>query len=103
MTEQAELLVQREGHLCALVINRPEKRNFLVPEFLLKMADVIEDLAKEDSVRVLIIRGAGDEVFSAGYDISALPTTLSPDMEVSLKETPRLKRPSFRLETFPIP
>jgi enoyl-CoA hydratase/carnithine racemase len=44
MTGQPELLVQREGHVCTLVINCPEKRNFLVPEFLLKMAGVIEDM-----------------------------------------------------------
>lgn len=103
MTGQPELLVQREGRICTLVINRPEKRNFLVPEFLLKMADVIEELSKEGSVRVLVIRGAGDKVFSAGYDISALPTTPSPDMEVSLKETPPLEKALLSIRDFPYP
>jgi enoyl-CoA hydratase/carnithine racemase len=103
VTGQPELLVQREGHICTLVINRPEKRNFLVPEFLLKMADVIEDLSKEGSVRVLVIRGAGDKVFSAGYDISALPTTPSPDMEVSLKEPPPLEKALLSIRAFPYP
>jgi len=103
VTGQPELLVQREGRICTLVINRPEKRNFLVPEFLLKMAGVIEDLSKEDSVRVLVIRGAGDKVFSAGYDISALPTTPSPDMEASMKETPPLEKALLSIRDFPYP
>ncbi|MBW2034884.1 MAG: enoyl-CoA hydratase/isomerase family protein [Deltaproteobacteria bacterium] len=103
MTGQPELLVQREGDICTLVINRPEKRNFLVPGFLLKMADVIAALSKEGSVRVLVIRGAGDEVFSAGYDISALPITPSPDMEVSLKETPPLEKALLSIRDFPYP
>jgi enoyl-CoA hydratase/carnithine racemase len=103
MTEEKELLVQRKGRICTLVVNRPEKRNFLVPGFLLKMADVIDDLAKEDSVRVIIIRGAGDEVFSAGYDISALPTTPSPHMEASLKETPPLEKALLSMRDFPYP
>jgi enoyl-CoA hydratase/carnithine racemase len=29
---QPELLVQRQGHICTLVINRPEKGNFLIPK-----------------------------------------------------------------------
>ena len=103
MIRKPELLVQREGHICTLVINRPEKGNFLIPEFLLKMADVIEDLSMEGSIRVLVIRGAGDKFFSAGYDISALPAAPSPDMEASLKETPPLEKALLSIRDFPYP
>ena len=103
MTGQSELLVQREVRICTLVINRLEKRNFLIPDFLLKMSDVIEDLTKEGSVRVLVIRGAGDEIFSSGYDISALPTNPSTDMEVSMKETPPLEKALLSIRNFPYP
>jgi hypothetical protein len=68
-----ELLIQKSGPICTLVINRPEKKNRLTPEALRKMADIIQALTQEDRVRALIIRGAGNEAFCAGYDITVLP------------------------------
>jgi len=103
MTGQPPLLVNRQDTVCTLVINRPGKNNSLVPECLLKLSHTIEFLAEENAVRALIIRGAGDRFFSAGYDISALPVAPSPDAEKSLKETPPLERALLSIRSFPYP
>jgi enoyl-CoA hydratase/carnithine racemase len=103
MTDQPELLVQRQGYVCTLVINRPEKGNFLVPECLLNMADIIENLADEGSVRVLVIRGAGDKFFSAGFDISELPAAPSTGMKASLKKITPLEKALLSIRNFPYP
>jgi enoyl-CoA hydratase/carnithine racemase len=67
------------------------------------MADTIKGLAEDDSVRVLVIRGAGEKYFSAGYDISALPAAPSPEKEASLKEEPPLEKALLSIRNFPYP
>ena len=98
-----ELIVRKEGAICTIVINRPEKRNLLTPSCLLKMTEVIEELTKEGNVLVIVIKGAGDQAFCAGYDISALPTKPTSQMEASLKETPPLERALQAIRKFPYP
>ena len=56
-------------------LNRPEKRNSLTRELLLKISETISKLSEDDSIRVLIIRGQGDQAFCSGFDITALPST----------------------------
>lgn len=62
--------VEREGHLARLIINRPEKRNALNMETLAALPRVTAELDNDPSIRVVIVRGAGDKAFSAGGDIS---------------------------------
>jgi enoyl-CoA hydratase len=66
------LLIQKEGPICTLIINQPERRNILNPEILLSIGEILNALKKEDDTRAVIIRGAGEEAFSAGYDIGGL-------------------------------
>lgn len=66
------LLVQKSGYVCTLVLNRPEKRNSLSPELLVRLRDTLSSLAETDDTRTVVIRGSGDKAFCAGYDIGAL-------------------------------
>lgn len=103
MKETDELLVHKTGPICTLAINRPEKRNLLTPRCLLKIANTTQALAEEDKVRALVIRGTGNEAFSAGYDISSLPVKPSSQEEDSLKETPPLEEAFRAIQAFPYP
>lgn len=67
------LLIERSGHLCTLTLNRPEKRNALSPELLTRLLDTFKELEREEDVWVVVIRGAGDLAFSAGFDMTRLP------------------------------
>ncbi len=72
---QSDSLLQKiEGRVCTLVINRPERQNSLSPELLEKLTSALEELKKADQVRVVVIRGAGDKAFCAGYDLNLFPT-----------------------------
>ncbi len=53
-----------------LTLNRPEKRNPLSNQLRAELFDALEAADVDDSVRVIIIRGAGP-CFSAGYDLSS--------------------------------
>jgi len=67
------LLVAREGHIVTITINRPQARNSLHPELLRQMATLFGELSGDGETRCVVIRGAGDKAFSAGYDISSIP------------------------------
>ena len=51
-------------------INRPEKSNAMTLEMWREMGEILEKWAKNPSIRVIIIRGAGEKSFCAGNDIS---------------------------------
>lgn len=57
-----------------ITLNRPEKVNALSMELLTELEQLLEEVAKDDSVRVIVIRGAG-RGFGAGYDLSPPPAT----------------------------
>ncbi|HKB17551.1 MAG TPA: enoyl-CoA hydratase/isomerase family protein [Candidatus Dormibacteraeota bacterium] len=61
-----------------LTINRPERKNALDPELLSGLADALR--TDRDRASAVILRGAGTEAFSSGYDISLLIGTVE-DLE----------------------
>lgn len=67
------LLEERRGRVAVFTFNRPEKRNALDPELLFSLGDRLAALAAEGDVRCVVLRGAGDEAFSAGFDIGRIP------------------------------
>jgi enoyl-CoA hydratase/carnithine racemase len=52
-------------------MNRPEKRNALNGELIRAVGQAFEDAAGDDSVRVVVLRGAGP-MFSSGMDVGGL-------------------------------
>lgn len=63
------LRVERDGAVAVLTIDRPEKRNALSARVRAELIAVLDDLRDDDSIRVLVITGAGDKAFVAGADI----------------------------------
>jgi len=59
------------GPLGILTLNHPEKRNALSLEMLRELVLLTGNIARNESVRVLIIRAAG-KAFSAGHNLAEL-------------------------------
>ena len=64
-----KLLLEKDGALGWIIFNQPEKRNAVSQEMWQAMAEYIEEVEKDDAIRVVILRGAGDH-FVSGADIS---------------------------------
>src|SRR3989440_4910374 len=62
-----------EHEVLTLTLNRPERRNALDPELLIALAESLD--SHGDRARAVILRGAGVDAFSAGYDLSRLTGT----------------------------
>ena len=71
------LLIENRGAVRRIVINRPEKLNALNHVTVNELHLAFDQAAAEDSVRVVVLAGAGGKAFVAGADISEL-NTLSP-------------------------
>lgn len=70
MNETPKLLMEKDGAIGWIIFNQPEKRNAVSQEMWQLMPDYIDELAHDDAIRVVILRGAGDRAFVAGADIS---------------------------------
>lgn len=55
--------------IVVLTLNRPEVMNAIDMELFESLYSALEDLERDDSVRVIILTGAGEDSFSAGFDI----------------------------------
>src|SRR5690606_35804907 len=66
------LLVERQGAVLALTINRPRARNALDSATVDALADAVARAAADDDVRVVTLTGAGDRAFAAGADITEI-------------------------------
>ena len=64
-----KLLLEKDGALGWIIFNQPEKRNAVSQEMWQAMAEYIDEVEKDDAIRVVILRGAGDH-FVSGADIS---------------------------------
>ena len=65
-----KLLLEKDGPIGWIVFNQPEKRNAVSQEMWEQMPEHVQELAADDAIRVVILRGAGDQAFVAGADIS---------------------------------
>ena len=65
------VLVERDGVIGVIVLNRPEKRNALDMEMRRAFADAVTLLEKDVSIRAIVISGSGG-VFAAGADLNLL-------------------------------
>jgi len=72
MTNDAPLLVEREGAVETLVIN-DAPRNRMGLAFMDALEAEVTRLADDASVRAVVVRGAGAENFSVGMDLKQLP------------------------------
>jgi len=68
------ILLHTEGTLATITFNRPDRRNAITFDMWHQLQRLLVDLQGDPQVRALIFRGAGQEAFSAGADISEFET-----------------------------
>lgn len=87
MPEDADLLVERDGHVLTVTLNRPEARNAFSPDMLVRAADAWRLLDEDPELRVGILTGAGG-TFCSGMDLKALAAGMPDDVQARWSEDP---------------
>jgi enoyl-CoA hydratase/carnithine racemase len=65
-----EVLVARDGPIVTLTFNRPEARNAMTWNMYERLYQACEEVDADESIRVLVLKGAGGKAFVAGTDIT---------------------------------
>lgn len=94
------IVYEAKDGIAQLTINRPKSLNALNEKTLQEIGAVVERLEKDDSVQVVIVRGAGGRAFVAGADISGMQemdeqegrdiSLLAQDVYTRLKNLPQI-------------
>jgi enoyl-CoA hydratase len=70
MSNYETITVEKREQVAFLTINRPDKLNALNKQVHAEGVSALEELRKDETIRVVIITGAGEKSFIAGADIS---------------------------------
>jgi len=68
------IALERNGTIATVVLNRPEKLNALTKPMWRLLGETIDTLSADDTLRCVIVRGAGEKAFSPGNDIAEFAT-----------------------------
>lgn len=97
----SELEVSQDGAVLTVLFNRPEARNAMTFAMYDGLEEACARADADDSVRVMVLRGAGGRAFVAGTDISQFATFASGEDGIAYEE--RISRVVNRLEDVAVP
>ncbi|MCR5873684.1 enoyl-CoA hydratase-related protein [Phenylobacterium sp. J426] len=60
---------ERRRHVAIVTLNRPEARNAISPEMLVRLAEAWTRVRDDQEIRVAVVTGAGDKAFCSGADL----------------------------------
>ena len=66
--------LQRDGAIATVVLNRPAKLNALTKPMWRDLGETVKRLSADDTLRCIVLRGAGEKAFSPGNDIAEFAT-----------------------------
>src|SRR5262249_39238335 len=80
MPDQQYILVDLEAPIAVVTINRAEKLNALNWTVVAELASRLEELDRDESIRCIVLTGAGNKAFAAGADIAEMSGKGAVDM-----------------------
>lgn len=89
MSEEPHLIVERDGHVLTVTMNRPAAKNAFSPAMLVAAADAWRLLDEDPDLRVAILTGAGGD-FCSGMDLKALADGFSEEDAARMADDPDL-------------
>jgi enoyl-CoA hydratase len=94
------LLYEKKDDIGILTVNRPDKLNAISNELTSELSSLMDELEKDDKLRVLVITGAGDKAFVAGADIQEL---VDRDARMGRRVSRERQEIFSRIENLPVP
>lgn len=66
------VLVERDGQVMVITLNRPEARNAVNRELAQRLGEAVEEADLDPEIRAVVLTGAGGKAFCAGADLKAV-------------------------------
>jgi E-phenylitaconyl-CoA hydratase/naphthyl-2-hydroxymethylsuccinyl-CoA hydratase len=63
----------KEDHVAYITLNRPDAMNSLDPESVTRLAEIWNEVVRDDDIRVSVLTGAGEKSFCTGTDMKKTP------------------------------
>src|SRR5579864_4652622 len=82
MSDYQYILVERNEHVGIITLNRPKELNALNFSLISELAGALEELDRDQTIRCIVITGAGEKAFAAGADIKEMSEKSPIDMMV---------------------
>jgi methylglutaconyl-CoA hydratase len=77
------VLVTREGDVCTIAINRPDRHNTMTADTLVRLTEAFDRASEDHSLRAVVLTGSGDRTFCAGGQLRSseegTPFDMAPD------------------------
>ena len=80
-----------ENMVGTIRLNRPERRNAFTFDMVREWARLLREARTDDSVRVLVLTGAGDRAFCSGIDLASI-SNANPDLTPLERKSPSTTR-----------
>ena len=97
-----KILTEQTGEIARVIFNQPEKRNAVSLEMWEAVEAAVTRFAADDSVRILILSGAGGKAFVSGADVSKFETERA-SADAVAHYNAAVKRVYDLIEAFPKP
>ncbi len=94
------ILLEKKDHVAIATVNRPKALNALNSEVLNDLNTLLDEIAADPEIRVLVLTGSGEKAFVAGADIGEMSTLTKAEGEAFGKKGNDVFR---KLEMLPIP
>ncbi len=94
------LIYEKKDSIGFLTFNRPDKLNALSNELIQELDNLLDEVEDDESLRVLVVTGAGEKAFVAGADIQEL---VERDALLGRKVSRKRQTVFSRIENLPIP
>src|ERR1041385_3173972 len=102
MSADQTVLYSVDGAVARVTLNRPEKRNALNDAVIAGMKRGLKEAAKDKSVRVVVISGAGKD-FCSGADLSALQKIANASVAENAEDARLLLELFLMIRQVPVP
>jgi enoyl-CoA hydratase/carnithine racemase len=85
-SSERPVLIEAGNGIATLTLNRPNKLNALNYETIDAIQQLLDAIERDDSIRVVILTGAGEKAFSAGADIAGFSPSVEAGINTAMRD-----------------
>ena len=100
--EKNSIFLKKDNNIGWIILNQPNKRNAISKSMWERIPSLLDEAQNDENIKAIVIRGAGNEIFAAGADISEFGQIHS-DKETSIEYNKIILEAEKLLTHFPKP